>query len=147
MKTQRNILIALLAILGLSALGGSSFLILSPSGEMIGMSLSMLDKSPFKNFLIPGLILFIVLGISPIALIFALLKKPESKLAERFNFFKDMHWAWSYTVYTAFALVVWIQVQIILTHTFDPLQNFCVFLALAILFLTLLPKLRNFYKR
>ncbi len=147
MKTQRNILIALLAILGISALGGGSFLILSPAGDTIGMPLSMLGKSPFNSFLIPGIILFTVLGIAPIILIYPLLKKPESTFAERLNFFKDMHWAWSYTVYIAFALVVWIQTQIILTHTFDPLQNFCVFLALAILFVTLLPQLRNFYKR
>lgn len=147
MKVQRNILITLLAILGISALGGGAFLVISPSGEMIGMPLSLLNKSPFNNFLIPGIILFTVLGIAPIILIYPLLKKPESKLAQSFNLFNDMHWAWSYAVYIAFILVIWIQIEIIMINTFDPLQNFCVFLALAILFTSLLPKLRNYYKK
>ena len=75
----RNLLIFLLAFLGVGAIGGGGVLIISPSGKLIGMPLSMLDKSPFDSFLIPAIILFLVLGVFPCVLAFALLKKLENK--------------------------------------------------------------------
>jgi uncharacterized membrane protein SpoIIM required for sporulation len=134
-------------MLGISALGGGTYLILSPSGKMIGMTLKMLDNSPFQDFFIPGIILFTILGMCPLLLVYALIKRPESKLAERFNFFGYMHWSWSFTIYISFALIIWIETQILMTRTFDTLQNICVFLALAILFTALLPGVRDLYKR
>jgi len=81
MKTKAlYFLISLLAFLGLGAIGGGGVLILSPSGELMGMPLSLLDHSPFSSFLIPGIILFTVLGLAPFLLIFALLKKPRKQL-------------------------------------------------------------------
>jgi uncharacterized membrane protein SpoIIM required for sporulation len=147
MKVSRNILIIFLLMLGISALGGGTYLILSPSGKMIGMPVSMLDNSPFSDFLLPGIILFTILGICPLLLVYALIKRPENKLAETFNLFGYMHWSWGFTVYTSFALIIWIEAQILMTQTFDTLQNICVFLALAILFTALLPGTRDLYKR
>ncbi len=73
--TVRNIYLSLLAFLGLSAIGGGGALIISPSGKLLGgLPLSILERSPFNDFLFPGIILFIVLGIIPSLLIFALLK-------------------------------------------------------------------------
>jgi hypothetical protein len=50
----RNILIGLLAFLGVGAIFGGGALIISPSGELPGMPLSMIKDSPFPNFLIPS---------------------------------------------------------------------------------------------
>jgi len=147
MIAARNILLILLSMLGISAAGGGTYLILSPSGKMIGMSLKMLENSPFPDFLIPGIILFTILGICPLMLVYALIKKPDSRVAERLNIFGYMHWSWSFTVYTSFALIIWIETQILMTRTFDTLQNTCVFLALAILLTALLPGVRDLYKR
>jgi uncharacterized membrane protein SpoIIM required for sporulation len=147
MKASRNILLIFLSMLGISALGGGTYLIVSPSGKMIGMSLKMLENSPFPDFLIPGIVLFIILGICPLLLVYALIKRPESKLAESFNLFGYMHWTWGFTVYISFALIIWIETQILMTRTFDTLQNICVFLSLAILFTALLPGVRDLYKR
>ena len=147
MKASRNILLILLTMLSISALGGGTYLILSPSGKMIGMSLKMLDNSPFTDFLIPGIILFTILGICPLILVYALIKRPESKLAEKFNLFGYMHWTWGFTVYISFALIIWIETEILMTSTFDTLQNICVFLAIAILFTALLPGTRDLYNR
>ena len=70
----RNILLFLLGFLGVGALFGGGVLIVSPSGKLFGMPLSLLDNSPFTDFLIPGLILFIVLGLIPCLLVVGLLK-------------------------------------------------------------------------
>ena len=108
-------LIGLLALLGLGAFGGGGALILSPSGKLLGgLPLAMLDKTPFTNFLIPGIILFLVLGVAPLLLIIPLIKINESKLFDKINFFGDMHWAWSFSIYIAFALIIWIQTEMLM---------------------------------
>ena len=109
--STRNILIGLLIFLGLGAIGGGGVLIVSPSGRLFGMPLSMLNKSPFADFLIPGIILFTVLGLVPCLVAYAMLKKPASRLAERFNFFGDMHWSRTGSIYVTFALIIWLQIE------------------------------------
>lgn len=146
--TARNILIALLLFLGLGAIGGGTFLILSPSGKLIGgLPLSVLEHSPFTDFLIPGIILFLIFGIAPCLISFALIRKPELKIAEHFNFFKDMHWAWSFSIYTAFALIIWIQVETISMNSVTWLQTFYMLYAIPIIFVALLPQVRAIYKK
>jgi hypothetical protein len=146
-KSIRNVLVILLVFLGVGAIGGGAVLILSPSGELMGMPLSMLDHSPFSSFLIPGIVLFTILGIFPIVNAITLVKKPDSILAERLNAFKDMHWSWSYTIYTAFALIIWIQLELIFLNAVHWLHTFYMFLALTILSIALLKPVRDLYKR
>ena len=146
--TYRNIYLSLLAFLGLSAIGGGGALIISPSGKLLGgLPLSILERSPFNDFLFPGIILFVVLGIIPCLLIFALLKKPRSVLAERFNFFTDMHWAWSYSIYVAFALIIWIQVETIFIQGVGWLQTFYILYAIPLILVASLPQVRNLYRK
>jgi hypothetical protein len=84
-KTARNMLISLLLFLGLSAMGGGYFLIISPSGKLLGgLPLSILEHSPFPNFLIPGIILFLILGCFPCLTCLALIKKPTNRYCRIF---------------------------------------------------------------
>jgi len=149
MKTKgiRNFFLILLALLGLGAIVGGGALIISPSGELISMPLSLLDKSPFDSYLIPGIILFLVLGLAPLMLIIALWNKTESKLAEQMNIFNDMHWSWTYTIYIAFALIIWIQLEMEFLNEVYWLHTFYMFLAIVIIFTALLPQIRNLYKK
>ena len=145
--TTRNILLFLLGFLGLGALGGGGALSISPSGRLLGMPLALLAYSPFRSFLVPGLILFTVLGVAPCLLVVALLKRPASPLAERFNFCPDMHWAWTGSIYVAFALIGWIQIEMMFLNAVSWLHTFYMFLAMGILFVALLPKVRAEYTR
>lgn len=147
-KTARNIHIFLLVFLGISAIGGGGALILSPSGKLLGgLPLSLLKNSPFNDFLYPGIILFLVLGIFPCLVIYALMKKPENRWAESLNFFKDMFWAWSFSIYVAFALIIWLQVEMYFLQAVGWLHCFYMLLAIAIIFVALLPQVRNLYKK
>ena len=146
--TVRNIYISLLAFLGLSAIGGGGALIISPTGKLLGgLPLSILERSPFNDFLVPGIILFVVLGIIPSLLVFALLKKPSSLFAERFNSFKDMHWAWTFSIYVAFALIIWIQIETIYIQGVGWLQTFYILYAIPLILVALLPQVRYLYKK
>jgi len=146
-NVSRTILLILLGLLGVGAIGGGGVLIISPSGSLIGMPLSILDHSPFTSFLIPGILLFVVLGISPCLLVLALLRKPDSKIAERLNLFGDMHWSWSFTIYIAFALIIWIHAQTIFLQAVHWLHTLYIVWALVILLVALLPKVRGEYRK
>jgi hypothetical protein len=147
-KTARNILIVLLAFLGLSAIGGGGALIVSPSGKLLGgLPVSILEHSPFTDFLVPGIILFLILGLTPCLLVYALLKKPANKFAEYFNFFKDMYWAWSFSIYVAFALIIWIQVETMFVQGVGWVQTFYMLYAIPVILVALLPQVRDIYKK
>ena len=144
----RNILISLLLFLGVSAIGGGGALIISPSGKLLGgLPLSILAQSPFSDFLIPGIILFTILGLFPCYISYALIKKPTNNIAEYFNLFKDMYWAWSYSIYIGFALIIWIQVETIFINGTSWLQTFYILYSIPIIFVALLPKVRTLYKK
>jgi len=146
--TVRNILVSLLLFLGLSAMGGGSFLIISPSGKLIGgMPLSILEHSPFSDFFIPGIILFFILGLVPCLVSIALIKKPKSEIAEKFNIFKDIYWAWSFSIYIAFALIIWIQAETIFVQGVGWLQTFYMLYAIPIIIVAMLPQVRTIYKK
>jgi uncharacterized membrane protein len=54
---------ALQAFIGLGALGGGFMLVSDPSGSALGLPMSLLEGSPFLDFLIPGMFLLAVNGI------------------------------------------------------------------------------------
>lgn len=147
MKNPQIILLILLAFLGAGALFGGGVFIISPSGELFGMPLSLLNKSPFTSFLIPGLILFVVLGVAPCLLALALLKKPVSALADRLNLYPDMYWAWTGSIYVACALIIWLQVEMMFLQAVGWLHTFYMLLAVAILVVALLPGNRLVYRK
>ena len=139
-KSGRNILLVLLAFLGFVALFGGSALIISPSGHLLGIPHYLQKNSPDNNFLIPGIILFLILGLTPIWLMIALIKTPESKIAGIFNFYIDMYCAWTYSIYIAFALIIWLQLEMFLLQRLSRLHAFYMFYAIALIFTSLLPK-------
>jgi hypothetical protein len=58
--------IALEVFLGLGALFGGGALILAPDGDLLGMPTKVLAGSPFSSFLVPGIILFTLVGLAPV---------------------------------------------------------------------------------
>lgn len=146
-NAARNILVILLAFLGVGAMFGGGVLMISPSGKLFGMPLSMLANSPFNNFFIPGITLFTILGVCPLVVAVALIRRPDHRFAEIFNSYKDMYWAWTYSVYIAFALIIWIQVEMTVLRAVHWSHSLYMFWAVAILFVGLLPQIRGQYKK
>ncbi len=75
MKKLFIISLSLHAFIGIGAICGGGGAILDPSGESMGISTEILKNSPFDNFLIPGLFLFIVIGLGNIVCAITALKK------------------------------------------------------------------------
>src|ERR1700682_3951495 len=52
--------------LGIGALFGGGALILAPDGHLLGMPTKLLSGSPFSSYLVPGLVLFTLIGLAPL---------------------------------------------------------------------------------
>jgi hypothetical protein len=61
-----KVALALEVLLSVGALGGGLVLMLAPRGEIMPLPLSALAGSPFDTYLVPGIILFGVLGLGPL---------------------------------------------------------------------------------
>lgn len=92
------ILLVLLLVQGLGGLGGGLSLVLEPDGSIMQMPTSHLDGSPFSDFLVPGLILLMVLGVLPLVAVVGL--------------WLGRRWAWYAAFTVGCALMVWILVEI-----------------------------------
>lgn len=63
-RVQRFLLAALCLFVGLTAIGGGIMLVLHPDGSAMNATTELLRHSPFSTFLIPGLLLLFVVGLS-----------------------------------------------------------------------------------
>jgi hypothetical protein len=75
MKFARNTAIVLLVFLGLTALVGSIPMILHPHGNSTTLPLSTLSNSPFRTYLVPGILLFAANGVLAFAVLWVLIRR------------------------------------------------------------------------
>ncbi|MDK8640924.1 hypothetical protein [Niallia taxi] len=54
----------ILLLVGISAVATGIGLVFKPNGSTLGMSDELLAESPFQSFLIPGILLFIIIGLA-----------------------------------------------------------------------------------
>jgi hypothetical protein len=99
MKLVRRLLFALHLLVGIGAMAGGYAAISNPN-EPLGMSVEALKNSPFDNFLIPGILLFAVIGLGNLFSGFMLYRKST------FQGYISSVFSW--------ALVIWIVVQCIM---------------------------------
>jgi hypothetical protein len=105
---MRTALLALLLFNGLSALFGGSVLIVAPDGSILGMPLSLLAGTPFSDFLLPGLILFTVLGLG--------------SCIGWWLAFRRSTYAVRWVQVVGLGTVIWIVTQMIMLHGVDVLH-------------------------
>jgi hypothetical protein len=76
-SSLRIVAIGLLSFVGFTALYGGWALMIDPSGGILNMPVDKMRFSPFDNYFIPGLILFVVLGWGSLLLLPILVKRKE----------------------------------------------------------------------
>ncbi|MHA6532329.1 hypothetical protein [Paenibacillus sp. BAC0078] len=133
------------AFLGLGAIGGGLTLLADPSGEMIGMPASILERSPFVNFAIPGLLLLVIFGLLPLLVLYGLIKKPQWTWASALTPFKTLHSAWSLSLYIGFGQIIWIMVQTYMLNAVSLIHICYMSLGMLIQIVTLLPSVQRYF--
>ena len=86
------------SLIGIGAVICGALLVIGPDGRYLQMPIDLLRNSPFRNFLIPGLILFLVNGVGNI--VSPLLRDKIYRIAG----FTGM--------FFGFGLIIWLFVQI-----------------------------------
>lgn len=92
------VLLVLLVVQGVGGIAGGLSLALAPDGSIMRMPVSYLDGSPFPDYLVPGLILLLVLGVPPLVVAAGL--------------WRGRRWAWYGSVVVGCALMIWILVEL-----------------------------------
>lgn len=117
----RLLSILLLLILGFTALVGGAALIVDPSGSAMGMGIALLQGTYFSDFSVPGLILFVALGVGGIsAAVLSIMRHPYYPLL---------------VLYQGIILTLWIIVQIYLLAQLHTLLVIYGFIGLALILL------------
>jgi len=139
-------LIILTFILGVSALISGGMLLLVPDGSLMRMPTAILSGSIFTDFLIPGLILFVFLGVYPMLVGLGLWKMIWTAPG-RFNPFKSYHWSWTASLATGIILLIWILTETLMLGYVSFLQPVMALWGILVIILTLLPAARRHYRR
>lgn len=134
----------LMLFLSVGAIYGGGSLVAAPDGSMLKMEELWLDKLPFPDFLIPGIILLLFLGIFPLVGLTGLFFRKENRMLNSVNIYNDKFWAWTYSLYTGIISVVWIIVQQLLTAYFI-LQPVIAGVGLLVIIFTLMPRVQKYY--
>ena len=107
MKFARIIAIVLLVFLGVTALAGSIPMILHPHGTSTTLPLSTLENSPFRTYLVPGILLFGANGVLALAIFWILLRR-SSRYALLTTFQGCILLAWLIAECWLLEIVVWL---------------------------------------
>lgn len=123
---------AAILLQGISGVGGGLGLVLDPSGDSLKIPLEWLEGSPFNSYLIPGVILFVVLGIYPLFTLYGVRRR--------------LGWAWLASVSVGAGLLIWIAVEILVIgyQPNPPLQLIYGILGVLILAFALISSSRNY---
>ena len=136
------VLLCVLTFQGISAIPPGLMMIIDPTGGLMHMPVSMLTGSPFRDFLIPGLILCVVLGLGAFFVAAGLFFQPAWRWAERLNPFRSKHWSWTAAVGFGLAQMIWIAVQVAMIGGGSWLQALYFGVGLLILLTSLTPSVR-----
>lgn len=128
-------LVAAMAFQGVSGVAGGWGLVSDPSGGKLGIPVTWLEGSPFRDYLVPGMVLLTVLGILPLVVAFGL--------------WTVRPWAWAASLLVGAALLVWIGIQIAVIgyQPVPPLQAIYGGLGAVMIVLALLPPVRRYHRR
>lgn len=119
---MRIIVILLLSIVALNALAAGYSFITDPTGSSLGISTDYLRASaPFQNYMIPGIVLFLIIGVLSAAVaILAVVKYQYYPLL---------------TVVQGCILIGWIVIQLLMVISFHPLHLIIIAIGLILILL------------
>ena len=109
------------------------------------MTTNGLQGGPFADYLIPGLFLFLVLGVWSLLILHGLWKGPAWHWTKSLVGWTGRHWSWAAALLQGIILMIWIVIQVAIIGYGSVLQPIYFALGLVIASLCLLPSVRTYY--
>jgi hypothetical protein len=141
------ILIILLFFLGIGGMISGALLFAAPDGHLVGFTPALLQGSPFPDFLIPGIILFLFVGAFQLFTAIGMLTRTDWTGPDIINPFKIFHWAWTASWAAGVIMLIWIGVETALLGYISTLQPIIAVWGIVLIGLTLLPSIRKYYRK
>jgi hypothetical protein len=120
----------LLAINGAGAVYGGILLATDPTGWKLGMPTSILQYSPFSDFLVPGLLLLIIIGVGSLLVCALTLVKARGYA--------------TWTIFMGFTLSIWIAVQMLMLRDVHALHLIYAFIGILLIVIGILERRKEF---
>lgn len=140
------ILFLFLVLLSANAFYGGLSMIFSPDGSLLGMEPGWLKNTPFNDFMIPGILLTIFMGIFPLVALAGLIWENCCPWLNVLNIYRDKTWGWTFSLYCGIMCITWIIVQQLIAEYFI-LQPIISSVGLTIIILSLLPGIQKSYTK
>ncbi|MBN8635307.1 MAG: hypothetical protein J0M07_08305 [Anaerolineae bacterium] len=154
MTTQRSrrpflLLVLLSAVLLFTAFGGifgGIQLINDPTGSSMNMPLSALERTPFRDYTLPGYILMFVYGFGGVLSVYGLWTRARLPYDTLVSHWTHEFWAWDTSLLLGFVLMIWLTYQVIFYPAFAPIQFVMYGAAILLIGLPLLDPLREYFR-
>lgn len=137
------LLIASLIFLSFGGLYGGIAMLADPTGASLQMD-TVLPLLHVPNYVLPGLFLLFVMGLTPLFLTFGLLARPQWRFLDPLP--RRHHWAWTATLLLGIVLILWLILQAFLIGFQWPIQYVTATNGLLIVLLTLIPQVRKHFE-
>ncbi len=138
------LLVFCLLFLALGGLYGGIAMLVDPTGGSLQLT-GTLPLLPVSDYILPGVFLLVVMGMTPLLLAYGLLARPKWRWAERLFRWSGHHWAWIGTLGLVVILAVWLIVEGLLIGFEWVIQYITAVDGLLIMLLVFVPGVRKFY--
>ena len=137
-----KMLMALLVFLAVGGIPTGLALMADPSGQSVGLPLSLLEDLPVHDFALVGLWLFSVYGVIPLIVAYGLWTRKRWSWTDSLIGWTHAHWAWMGAVILGVILIIWTSFETVLWGPFVLMMIYGA-LGFAVLCLSLLPSVRR----
>jgi hypothetical protein len=131
--------------LSIGAIYGGILLVIYPDGSFFEMPLEMLSETPFPDYIIPGILLLLFLGLFPFFAFICLILKPDWPWFNHFNVYQHHHFSWSFALYASIFFVLWMNFQFMFLGCGHIIQTIYSFLGIGMIMIALVPSVIRYY--
>jgi len=137
-------LIFVLLFLALGGFSGGIPMLTDPANGGYLQFAELLPLLPVSNLILPGLFLFVVMGLFPLLLAYALIARPAWNRVDSFFRWSKHYWAWTATLILVAIIAIWLAFEGWLLGWW-PITYATAVIGFLILLFAMVPSVRKFY--
>lgn len=135
-----------LVLLAVNGFIGGYLMLADPNGAPMGMPVSLLERTLFHDFTIPGVLLIVIWGLGSLTTLIGLWARQASPVFSPLTDWTGEHWGWVASIVLGTGLFVWLVYQVFTLPEMAVIQYILFALALILIGLPLLSAMRRYYR-